>query len=145
MKINKTYIVMRNRKNGYFLANYSNKEYMLAYQAEWVDDVRGALMLSLDYYEKDKRVYNSLAEAFEAEIIKVEAEYTVSEINASEVRGITLDANKISGTERAFSAKTITNPMVNELAGRVATLDTKLDKTTAELKEMISHLQHERY
>ncbi|MFK8243866.1 MULTISPECIES: hypothetical protein [unclassified Facklamia] len=88
MKLNKTYIVIRKREDGYFLANYSNRKCVLGYEADWVNEVRGALTLSLDSYEEDKQTYESLAKAFGAEIIKVEASFSLTYPDGSEVKPI---------------------------------------------------------
>ncbi|MBK0347877.1 hypothetical protein JDW15_04360 [Aerococcaceae bacterium zg-ZJ1578] len=132
-----TFIVFRDRSGKMFLAEYQNNNGTLASYGQWVNSIGCALKLPLKDYESNREHYDSLAKAFNTKIVKVEAEYTVSEINASDVRSITLDVNKISVAKSAISAKTITNPVVNELAGRVATLEAKLDKTTAEIKEMV--------
>ncbi|MBS4462228.1 hypothetical protein JXA27_06610 [Aerococcaceae bacterium zg-B36] len=88
MKINKTYIVMREREDGYFLENYSNKRYELGYDADWVDEIRGALMAPLDSYEESKQRYELLAKTLDAEIIKVEASFSLTYPDGSQVKPI---------------------------------------------------------
>ncbi|MBK0348213.1 hypothetical protein JDW15_06140 [Aerococcaceae bacterium zg-ZJ1578] len=132
-----TFIVFRDRSGKMFLAEYQNNNGTLVSYGKWVNSIGCALKLPLKDYEPNREHYESLAKAFGSEIVKVEAEYTVSEINASEVRSITIDVNKISGIKSGISSKTITNPMVDELECRVATLEAKLDKTIENIRDML--------
>ncbi|MBR7928432.1 hypothetical protein KBI51_09675 [Aerococcaceae bacterium zg-ZUI334] len=98
MKINKTYIAMREREEGYFLANYRNEEYELGCAAEWVDEVSSALTVSLDSYEKNKQKYELLAKTLDAEIIKVEASFSLTYPDGSEVKPI--EVTEVNGWVR---------------------------------------------
>ncbi|HEM6393760.1 TPA: hypothetical protein U2D41_001194 [Streptococcus suis] len=84
MKQNNTFIVLRDKK-GNFLAEYKNKEHVLAYSAGWSSDVEGALKIPEEYYYgKDHEKYLAMAMLFDAELIKVQAEYTLTTLNGQE-------------------------------------------------------------
>ncbi|HEL9597686.1 TPA: hypothetical protein U0J99_000162 [Streptococcus suis] len=84
MKQTNTFIVLRNKKGDY-LASYKNNERVLAYSAGWTDDVEGALKIPEEYYYgKDHEKYLAMAMLFDAEPIKVQAEYTLTTLDGQE-------------------------------------------------------------
>ncbi|HFI0449079.1 TPA: hypothetical protein ACGOY6_001309 [Streptococcus suis] len=84
MKQNNTFIVLRDEK-GYYLASYKNNEHVLAYSADWSSDVEDALKIQEEYYHgKDHERYLAMAMMFNAEPIKVQAEYTLTTLDGQE-------------------------------------------------------------
>lgn len=84
MKQTNTFIVLRD-KEGNYLASYKNNERVLAYSAGWVSNVESALKVPKDYfYGKDHKQYLVMAKLFNAEPIKVHAEYTLTTLDGQE-------------------------------------------------------------
>ncbi|HFU4433896.1 TPA: hypothetical protein ACGO9W_000211 [Streptococcus suis] len=84
MKQTNTFIVLRNKKGDY-LASYKNNEHVLAYSAGWSSDVEDALKIPEEYYYgKDHEKYLPMAMLFDAELIKVQAEYTLTTLDGQE-------------------------------------------------------------
>ncbi|HFU4448755.1 TPA: hypothetical protein ACGO91_000943 [Streptococcus suis] len=84
MKQNNTFIVLRD-KEGDYLASYENNEHVLAYSADWVSDINKALKIPEEYYYgKDHEKYLAMAMLFDAEPIKVQAEYTLATLDGQE-------------------------------------------------------------
>ncbi|HFI0137668.1 TPA: hypothetical protein ACGO22_001673 [Streptococcus suis] len=84
MKQTNTFIVLRNKKGDY-LASYKNNKHVLAYSAGWSSDVESALKIPEEhYYGKDYERYLAMAMMFDAEPIKVQAEYTLTTLGGQE-------------------------------------------------------------
>ncbi|MGQ7395738.1 hypothetical protein ACTGYH_08165 [Streptococcus suis] len=84
MKQTNTFIVLRNKKGDY-LSSYKNNKHVLAYSAGWVSDVESALKIPEEYYySKDHEGYLAMAKLFNAEPIKVQAEYTLTTLDGQE-------------------------------------------------------------
>ncbi|HEM4066607.1 TPA: hypothetical protein U1W09_001168 [Streptococcus suis] len=84
MKQNNTFIVLRD-KEGNFLASYENNKHVLAYSAGWSSTVEDALKTPEEhYYGKDHEKYLAMAMLFDAEPIKVQAEYTLTTLDGQE-------------------------------------------------------------
>ncbi|HEM5975771.1 TPA: hypothetical protein U2B24_000713 [Streptococcus suis] len=84
MKQTNTFIVLRNKKGDY-LSSYKNNEHVLAYSAGWSSDVEDALKIPEEYYYgKDHEKYLTMAMLFDAEPIKVQAEYTLTTLDGQE-------------------------------------------------------------
>ncbi|HEL1585283.1 TPA: hypothetical protein TXJ06_002062 [Streptococcus suis] len=84
MKQTNTFIVLRD-KEGNYLASFKNNECVLAYSAGWASDVEIALKVPEDYfYGKDHKQYLVMAKLFNAEPIKVQAEYTLTTLDGQE-------------------------------------------------------------
>ncbi|HEL2071530.1 TPA: hypothetical protein TY888_000846 [Streptococcus suis] len=85
MKQTNTFIVLRD-KEGDFLASYKNNKHVLAYSASWSSDVEDALKIPEEYYYgKDHEKYLAMAMLFDAEPIKVQAEYTLTTLDGQEL------------------------------------------------------------
>ena len=85
MKQNNTFIVLRD-KEGNFLASYENNKHVLSYSAGWSSDVKGALKIPEEfYYGKDNKKYLAMAILFNADPIKVQAEYTLTTLDGQEL------------------------------------------------------------
>ncbi|MDY5634834.1 MAG: hypothetical protein SPF57_00485 [Streptococcus orisratti] len=84
MKQTNTFIVLRD-KEGNYLASYKNNEHVLAYSAGWVSGVEDALEIPEEHYHgKDHEKYLAMAMLFDAEPIKVQAEYTLTTLDRQE-------------------------------------------------------------
>ncbi|HEM6505058.1 TPA: hypothetical protein U2E32_000872 [Streptococcus suis] len=84
MKQTNTFIVLRNKKGDY-LASYKNNKHVLAYSAGWSSDIEDALKIQEKwYYGKDHERYLAMAMMFNAEPIKVQAEYTLTTLDGQE-------------------------------------------------------------
>ncbi|HEM5084972.1 TPA: hypothetical protein U1247_000890 [Streptococcus suis] len=84
MKQTNTFIVLRD-KEGNYLASYKNNECVLTYSASWASDVEDALKVPEEYYyDKDHEKYLAMAMLFDAEPIKVQAEYTLTTLDGQE-------------------------------------------------------------
>ncbi|HEM3554412.1 TPA: hypothetical protein U1B62_000911 [Streptococcus suis] len=84
MKQTNTFIVLRD-KEGNYLAGYKNNPQVLAYSADWSSDIKDALKIPEEYYHgKDHERYLAMAMMFDAELIKVQAEYTLTTLDGQE-------------------------------------------------------------
>ncbi|HFI0563107.1 TPA: hypothetical protein ACGO35_000799 [Streptococcus suis] len=84
MKQNNTFIVLRDER-GRYLASYKNNKRILAYLAGWADDVESALKIPEEYYHgEDHEGYLAMAKLFNAELIKVQAEYSLTTLDGQE-------------------------------------------------------------
>ncbi|WP_373110437.1 hypothetical protein [Streptococcus anginosus] len=84
MKQQKTFIVLRDKKTGYFLSDYKNRTGRLAYEASWVECVNDALIIPEDYLIKEENIYKGMARIFEAELIRVKAEFLIETLDGKE-------------------------------------------------------------
>ncbi|HFU4466014.1 TPA: hypothetical protein ACGO92_000717 [Streptococcus suis] len=84
MKQTNIFIALRD-KQGNYLVSYENNEHVLAYSAGWSGDIEGALKIPEEYYHgKDHERYLAMAMLFDAEPIKVQAEYTLTTLDGQE-------------------------------------------------------------
>ena len=88
MKISNKLIVLRDKKEGYFMSAIKNYPHSLATKAGFVEEIRGALSLPYEYYLKQKSEIKALAKMYECEIILVDAEYTLTYPNGGDVSKI---------------------------------------------------------
>ena len=88
MKISNKLIVLRDKKNGYFMESIENNPHSLATKASFVKEIRGALSLPYEYYLKQKSEIKALAKMHDCEIILVDAEYTLTYPNGGDVSKI---------------------------------------------------------
>ena len=84
MKKTETFIVLRNKKTGYFLSDYKNRTARLAYEASWVECVNDALIIPEDYLIKEESIYKGMASIFGAELIRVKAEFLIETLDGKE-------------------------------------------------------------
>ena len=84
MKQQKTFIVLRDKKTGYFISDYKNRTGCLAYEASWVECVNDALIIPEDYLIKEENIYKGMARIFEAELIRVKAEFLIETLEGKE-------------------------------------------------------------
>lgn len=83
MKENNKHIVFYNAKKDGFLESYKDKG-NLAFTATFDNRIWKALQLPIEFYEKQKDELGKLAEAFDCEVLIVEAEYNVTKLDGSD-------------------------------------------------------------
>lgn len=83
MKENNKQVVFYNAEKDGFLKSYKDKE-TLAFEATFTDRLRDALYLPVEPYEEQKTEIDKLAEAFDCEVLIVEAEYNVTKLDGSD-------------------------------------------------------------
>ncbi|MCK3890751.1 hypothetical protein [Streptococcus suis] len=84
MKQTNTFIVLRD-KEGNYLAGFENNPQVLAYSADWVSAINEALTIPEKYfYGEDNEKYLAMVKMFDAEPIKVQAEYTLTILDGQE-------------------------------------------------------------
>lgn len=93
-------IVFRSLENGSFLESYKNRD-GLNFKAEYCC-LDHALKLPLDMYEEDKETYDTLAKAFECEILVVNITYDLKTLDGSEPKEID-EEDKVDELRRAVS------------------------------------------
>lgn len=91
MKQTETFIVFRSKEKGYFLSAYKNNENALAFTANYTKEIKSALSIPEENFKEDKEKYEGLLQAFEAEPLKVEAEYTLTTLDSEEPEEIKVD------------------------------------------------------
>lgn len=83
MKENNKNIVFYNAEKDGFLESYKDKG-SLVFKAVFNDHLWKALQLPIEFYEKQKNNIDKLAEAFDCEVLIVEAEYNVTKLDDSD-------------------------------------------------------------
>lgn len=78
------YAIAQNRTNK-FLAGYKNKEHALTFNATFTDDVRCALVFEKGDKKSEEAIYN-IAKAVGGSMVKVKAEYEITEEDGSELQ-----------------------------------------------------------
>ena len=99
MKQTETFIVFRSKEKGYFLSAYKNNENALAFTANYTKEIKSALSIEIksalsipeENFKEDKEKYEGLLQAFEAEPLKVETEYTLTTLDGEESEEIKAD------------------------------------------------------
>lgn len=82
MKENNKNIVFYSAEKDGFLTSYKDKG-SLVFTAVFTDRLEKALFLPLEPYEEQKNELDKLAEAFDCEVLIVEAEYNVTKLDGS--------------------------------------------------------------
>lgn len=83
MKQTEKQVVFYNAEKDGFLKNYKDKG-SLVFEAVFDDRLWKALQLPIEFYEKQKNELGKLAEAFNCEVLIVEAEYNVTKLDGSD-------------------------------------------------------------
>ncbi|MCF2567138.1 hypothetical protein JQM70_11420 [Streptococcus pasteurianus] len=102
MKQTETFIVFRDKESGRFLTKYKNNDSALAFSASYKKEIQSALFIPEENFEKDKKRYDGLLQALEAEPLKVKAEYTLTTLDGEEPEEI--KANNQSKAKMLFDA-----------------------------------------
>lgn len=85
MKQQKEFFAIAIDKNNRFLAGYKNNDRSLTFTAKTTDDIRFALVFEKIDEETDKSMEN-LAKAVGGRMVKVKAEYEITEEDGSELK-----------------------------------------------------------
>lgn len=85
MKQQKEFYAIAIDKNNRFLAEYKNNDRTLTFTAKTTDDIRFALIFEKGDEKTDKSMEN-LAKAVGGRIVKVKAEYEITEEDGSELK-----------------------------------------------------------
>ena len=91
MKKTETFVVLRNKETEKFLVEYKNNGRALAYSAKYTDNLRNASKNDLTATKEQIEDFEKLANAFDCEILVVEAEYTLKTLDGKEPEEITED------------------------------------------------------
>lgn len=83
MKENNKHIVFYSTEKDGFLKSYKDRS-TLAFEARFSDDLEDALYAPVESYKKQKDEFDKLAEAFDCEVIIVEAEYNMTKLDGSD-------------------------------------------------------------
>lgn len=83
MKENNKQVVFYSAEKDGFLESYKDKG-SLVFKAVFDDRLWNALQLPIEFYEKQKNNIDKLAEAFDCEVLLVEAEYNVTKLDGSD-------------------------------------------------------------
>ena len=83
MKENNKQVVFYSAEKDGFLKSYKDRE-TLVFEATFTDRLRDALYLPVEPYEEQKTEIDKLAEAFDCEVLIVEAEYNVTKPGGSD-------------------------------------------------------------
>lgn len=83
MKQTEKQVVFYNAEKDGFLVKYKDRG-SLAFEAGFIAELRSALILPLGSYEEQKNNIDKLAEAFDCEVLIVEAEYNVTKLDGSD-------------------------------------------------------------
>ncbi|SNU06643.1 hypothetical protein SAMN05216470_0612 [Streptococcus equinus] len=102
MKQTQTFIVFRSKENGHFLMEYKNRTRALAFEAGWCKDINDAINTTEEAYTEDKEKYEGMLQMFNAEPLKVEAEYTLKTLDGKEPEEIDSKAAARSVAEDLF-------------------------------------------
>ena len=84
MKKTETFVVLRHKETGAFLNEYKSKEGTFAYSADFINDLGYAAKNELEAIEDQKEEFKKLANAFDCEILVVEAEYTLKTLDGDD-------------------------------------------------------------
>lgn len=85
MKQQKEFYAIAQNGTNKFLAGYKNRECALTFSADYTDDVRCALIFEKGNEKSEKAVHN-IAEAVGGRLVKIKAEYEITEEDGSELQ-----------------------------------------------------------
>lgn len=85
MKQQKEFYVIAQNGTNEFLTGYKNREYALTFSADFANEVRCALMFEKGDEESERAVRN-IAEAVGGRLVKIKAEYEITEEDGSELQ-----------------------------------------------------------
>lgn len=86
MKQQKEFYAIALDKNNRFLSEYKNNEKYLTFTAKATNDIRNALIFEKGVEETEKSMEN-LAKAVGGRLVKIKAEYEITEEDGSELKG----------------------------------------------------------
>lgn len=105
MKENSKQVVFYSAEKDGFLESYKDKG-SIVFKAVFNSHLWEALQLPIEFYEKQKNNIDKLAEAFDCEVLIVEAEYNVTKLDGSDFERT--ERNEVTKDEiKAFLRKII--------------------------------------
>jgi len=84
MKKTETFVVLRDKETGRFLVEYKNNGRALAYSVKNTDKLSNASKNDVTATKEQIEEFEKLANAFDCEILVVEAEYTLKTLEGDE-------------------------------------------------------------
>lgn len=94
MKKTETFVVLRNKETGRFLVEYKNNGRALAYSVKNTDKLSNASKNDVTATKEQIEEFEKLANAFDCEILVVEAEYTLKTLEGDEPEDLTESIEK---------------------------------------------------
>lgn len=91
MKKTETFVVLRDKETGRFLVEYKNNGRALAYSVKNTDKLSNASKNDVTATKEQIEEFEKLANAFDCEILVVEAEYTLKTLDGKEPEELTED------------------------------------------------------
>nr|UWG02907.1 MAG: hypothetical protein [Bacteriophage sp.] len=98
MKENNKQVVFYNAEKNAFLGKYKDRG-SLAFEADFITELRSALFLPFDSYEEQKTELDKLAEAFGCEVLIMETEYNVTKLDGSDFERTEREGSLKNGIE----------------------------------------------
>lgn len=90
MKQQKEFYAIAQNGTNKFLAGYKNRENALTFSADFTNEVRCALIFEKGN-EKSERSVHNIAEAVGGRLVKIKAEYEITEEDGSELKAPEVD------------------------------------------------------
>ena len=88
MKKTEKFIVIRSKENGHYLSEYKSNDGAFAYTATWSEELQNAATNTIESFEKQSDKIQKLAEAFDGELLVVNATYELKTINGKEPKDL---------------------------------------------------------
>ena len=89
MKKTDKFIVIRNKENGHFLAEYKSNDGTFAYSAGWVDALQNAAVNTVESVKKQIEKVQKLAEALGGELLLVNTTYELTTLDGEDAKDLT--------------------------------------------------------
>ena len=102
MKQQKEFYAIANDNNNRFLVDYKNNDRALTFTAKTTDDIRFASIFEKGDEKTDKSMEN-LAKAVGGRLVKVKAEYEITEEDGSELEELTEEEKKNAKIEKILT------------------------------------------
>ena len=106
MKENNKQVVFYSAEKDGFLESYKGRT-TLAFELKFGDDLRDALYVPLESYERQKDEFDKLAEAFGCEVLNAEVEYNLTKLDGSDFEHT--EREKVSRNEIKAFLETLIN------------------------------------
>ena len=88
MKKTEKFIVIRSKENGHYLSEYKSNDGAFAYTATWSEELQNVATNTIESFEKQSDKIQKLAEAFDGELLVVNATYELKTINGKEPKDL---------------------------------------------------------
>lgn len=89
MKKTEKFIVIRSKENGHYLSEYKSNDGAFAYTATWSEELQNAATNTIESFEKQNDKMQKLAEAFDGELLVVNATYELKTIDGENAKDLT--------------------------------------------------------